>query len=85
VTHTYDDVLRHITNYLHHRLEGSPLVTANSHFTQELHVDSLQVFEIVGELEEKYQVIIPLELLFKQRIQTVAQLVDEVMHLLEKT
>ena len=84
MTHTYESVLQHITGYLHNKLAGAPEVDAQAHFTKDLNINSLQVFEIVEELEETYQIIIPLELLYKQRIQTVAELVEEVMRLLEK-
>ena len=82
--HTYESVLQHITGYLHNKLAGAPEVDAQAHFTRDLNVNSLQVFEIVEELEETYQIVIPLELLYKQRIQTVAELVEEVIRLLEK-
>ena len=85
MTHTYENVLQHITGYLHNKLEGSPEVDEHAHFTRDLNVNSLQVFEIVEELEETYQIVIPLELLYKRRIQTVAELVQEVMRLLEKS
>ncbi len=84
MTHTYESVLQHITGYLHNKLAGALEVDAQAHFTKDLNVNSLQVFEIVEELEETYQIVIPLELLYKQRIQTVAELVEEVMRLLEK-
>ncbi len=84
MTHTYESVLQHITSYLHNKLAGAPEVDAQAHFTKDLNINSLQVFEIVEELEETYQIIIPLELLYKQHIQTVAELVEEVMRLLEK-
>lgn len=84
MTHTYESVLQHITGYLHNKLEGAPEVDEDAHFTKDLNINSLQVFEIVEELEETYQIVIPLELLYKQRIQTVAELVEEVMRLLEK-
>jgi acyl carrier protein len=85
MTYTYESVLHHITSYLHHNLAGAPAIDAQSHFTRDLNINSLQVFEIVEELEETYQIVIPLELLYKQRIQTVAELVEEVMRLLDKS
>jgi acyl carrier protein len=84
MAHTYESVLQHITGYLHNKLEGAPEVDEHADFTRDLNVNSVQVFEIVEELEETYQIVIPLELLYKQRIQTVAELVREVMRLLEK-
>ena len=84
MTHTYESVLQHITGYLHNKLAGAPEVDAQAHFTKDLNINSLQVFEIVEELEETYQIVIPLELLYKQHIQTVAELVEEVIRLLEK-
>jgi len=64
MTHTYESVLQHITSYLHNKLAGAPEVDAQAHFTKDLNINSLQVFEIVEELEETYQIIIPLELLY---------------------
>lgn len=84
MTHTYESVLQHITGYLHDKLAGAPEVKEHAHFIQDLNVNSMQVFEIVEELEEMYAIVIPLELLYKQRIQTVAELVEEVMRLIEK-
>ncbi len=82
--HTREEVLQHIVSYLRTKLEGVAQIDENSHFTRDLNVDSLQVFETVGELEETYDIVIPLELLYRQKIQTVAELANEVMRLIEK-
>lgn len=82
--HTYEDVLQHIIGFLRNRLEGAPEIDKNSHLIKDLNVNSLLVFEIVEELEVTYQIVVPLELLYKERIQTVAELANEVMRLTDK-
>ena len=79
--HAYENVLRHIVVFLQGKLEGSPEIDENAHFTDDLHVGSLLIFAIVEDLEETYEIVIPLELLYKQKIQTVAQLAKEVTRL----
>jgi acyl carrier protein len=84
MTHTYESILQYITGYLHNTLSAVPEIDEHAHFTRDLNVNSLQVFEIVEELEETYAIVIPLELLYKQRIQTVGELAAEVLRLIEK-
>lgn len=84
MAHTYDSVLRHIIGYLHGRLERAPEVHEHSRFVADLSVDSLEAFEIVGDLEDVYQIVVPLALLQQGRIQTVADLTKEIVRLLEE-
>jgi len=84
MTLTYESVVQHLIEYLHIKLGGAKEITEHSHFTQDLNIESLQVFEILEELELTYHVVIPLELLYKRQIQTVSDLVHEVMQLLRQ-
>ena len=86
--HTYEDVLQHIIDYLRNKLKGAkgvPEIDENADFTRDINADSLLIFAIVEELEDTYKIIIPLELLYKQKIQTVAELAKEVMRLLDNS
>ena len=82
--HTYEGVLQHIIGYLHDTLEGSPEVHENSRLIEDLSVDSLKAFETVGDMEDYYQIVVPLEILQQRRIQTVSDLAKEVARLLDK-
>ena len=82
--HTYQDVSQHIIGFLRKKLEGAPEIDENAHFIKDLNVNSLLVFEIVEELEMTYQIVVPLELLYKEKIQTAAELAHEVMRLTSK-
>ena len=84
MAHTYESVLRHLTGYLHGRVEGSPEVNENSRLVQDLGIDSLRAFEIVEDLEDAYQIVVPLEVLYKRQIQTVSDLTREIVRLLDK-
>ena len=84
MSHTYEDVLQHIVGYLRNKLKRASEIDENADFTRDLNVDSLLIFAIVEEIEETYQIVVPLELLYKQKIQTVAELAKEVMHLIDK-
>lgn len=82
--HTYEAVLQHIIGFLRNKLGGASEIDENAHFIKDLNVNSLLVFTIVEELEETYQIVVPLELLYKEKIQTVAELAKEVMRLTDK-
>ena len=83
MSHTYEDVLQHIVDFLRNKLKGAAEVDENANLTKDLNVDSLLVFAIVEDLEETYQIVVPLELLYKQKIQTVAELAKEVVRLID--
>ena len=84
MSHTYEDVLQHIIGYLHAKLKGSSEIDENADFTRDLNVDSLLIFAIVEDLEETYRIVVPLELLYSQKIKTVAELAKEVMRILDE-
>jgi acyl carrier protein len=83
MSHSFDDVLQHIVAFLHEKLEGdaTPEITAGSHFTKDLNVGSLLIFSIVENLEETYGIVVPLQLLYQQKVQTVGDLAQEVTRL----
>ena len=83
--HTYESVLQKIVEYLQSKIKGASRIDENTDFTRDLAVDSLLVFAIVEELEETYKIVIPLELFYKRKIRTVADLAKEVLHLLDKS
>ena len=85
MSRSYEDVLQHIVAFLQSKLEGSPVIEEHSHFTKDLNVGSLLIFAIVEDLEETYQIVVPLQLLYKQKIQTVSDLAKEVVRLIEET
>jgi acyl carrier protein len=83
MSHTYEDVLQHIVGYLRHKLKGTLAIDRDTDFTQDLNVDSLLIFAIVEDLEETYRIVVPLELLYKEKIRTVADLAKEVVRLID--
>ena len=83
--HTYESVLQQIVEYLRSKIKEASRIDENADFTRDLAVDSLLVFAIVEELEETYKIVIPLELFYKHKIRTVADLAKEVLRLLDKT
>lgn len=85
MSHTYEGILQHIIDYLRSKLKGVAEIHENTDFTRDLNVDSLLIFGIVEELEDTYEIVVPLEMLYKQQIQTVAELAKEVMRLIEKS
>jgi acyl carrier protein len=84
MSHTLESVRLHIIDYLRTRFGGSLEVNEHSRLIQDLSIDSLQVFEIMEDLEETYQIVVPLEVLYKPHLQTVSELAQEVLHLLEQ-
>ena len=84
MSHTYEDVLQNILRFLRAKLKEGTAIDEKADFTRDLNVDSLLIFAIVEELEVTYKIVIPLELLYKQKIRTVEELAREVMHLLDQ-
>lgn len=82
--HSYQEVLQHIVAFLQDKLEGSPPIGEEADLVKDLHVGSLLVFAIVEDLEETYEIVIPLQLLYKQKLQTVGELARQVVHLIEE-
>jgi acyl carrier protein len=85
MSQTYEDVLKHIVDYLRTKLKGASEIDENTDFTRDLNVDSLLIFATVEDLEETYQIVIPLELLYQQKIQTVGELAKEVLRLIGRS
>ena len=81
MSRSYEEVLRHVVAFLGSRLDGAPVIDENAHFTNDLHVGSLLIFALVEDLEQTYRIVVPLQLLYKQKIDTVADLVREVVRL----
>lgn len=83
MSHRFEDVLTHIVAFLHERMEGvgTPEINEASHFTKDLNVGSLLIFSIVENLEETYGIVVPLQLLYQQKVQTVGDLAQEVTRL----
>jgi acyl carrier protein len=83
MAYTYEGVLKHVSGYLHDTLEGSPDVQEDSRLVEDLGVDSLKAFETVGDMEDFYQIVVPLAVLQQGRIRTVADLSNAIVGLLE--
>ena len=83
--HSYQEVLQHIVGFLQEKLEGSPPIGEEADLVKDLQVGSLLVFAIVEDLEETYQIVIPLQLLYKQKLQTVGELARQVVSLIEES
>jgi len=69
---SYDGVVEVLIQHLETNLETQPAspITAETHLVGELNLDSLQSFEMVADLEDHYEISIPLDLL--QGVETVA-------------
>lgn len=78
---TEDEVFRAVATALEpFRKEGS-LITAETDISQDLNLDSVAVLDLLMELEEKFDVSIPLNLV--PEIRTVGELADTVRKLKE--
>ena len=78
-----DDIFRMIAATLQpsHKSEG--VITAETNLTQDFNLDSVGVMDLMMELEEKFDVSIPLNLL--PEIQTVGDLASTIRKLKEGT
>ena len=83
MAYTYEGVLKHVSAYLHDTLESSPDVHEDSRLVEDLGVDSLKAFETVGDMEDFYQIVVPLAVLQQGKIRTVADLTNAIVGLLE--
>jgi acyl carrier protein len=83
MAYTYEGILKHVSGYLHDTLEGSPDVQEHSRLVEDLGVDSLKAFETVGDMEDFYQIVVPLAVLQQGQIRTVADLTNAIVGLLE--
>jgi acyl carrier protein len=68
----YDEVLARLVQYLEENLEEKPSgpLGPESRLTADLHLDSIQSFEMVADLEDHYEISIELEQF--QTVQSVA-------------
>jgi len=81
VTATEDEIFSAVTTALErYRKEGTP-ITAETDISQDLTLDSVAVLDLLMELEEKFDVSIPLNLV--PEIRTVGQLAETVRKLKE--
>lgn len=81
--HTYEGVLAKIFEYLEEHLTTRPAspITAQSHLVRDLALDSLQSFEMVSDLEDHFEVEIPLDLFtHAETLEDVARAVLRVLH-----
>jgi acyl carrier protein len=62
--HSYEGVLAKIFEYLEEHLNERPSapITAQSQLIRDLGLDSLQSFEMLSDLEDHYEVTIPMDL-----------------------
>jgi len=81
VTAPEDEIFSAVTAALEpYRKEGTPIV-AETDISQDLNLDSVAVLDLLMELEEKFDVSIPLNLV--PEIRTVGELADTVRRLRE--
>ncbi len=68
-------MLEKIKAILNEKLDIDPaLVTADTNFKDDLGIDSLDLFELVTDLEEAYQIEVPAEEL--ENLTTVGKVID---------
>ena len=81
MTASEDEIFSAVTIALEpYRFEGTPL-TAETDISQDLTLDSVAMLDLLMELEEKFDVSIPLNLV--PEIRTVGELADTVRRLKE--
>jgi acyl carrier protein len=73
---TSEAVLREIVRILQPSSRGGRPVTLETHIAQDLDIDSLKVMDVMMELEEKFNISIPLNLI--PQFETVKDIVDTV-------
>jgi len=79
---TNDEVLQRIFNILRPRVpKGAPEITAELDLVNDLGLDSLKVMEILEDLEDTFDISIPINIL--PGIRTVGDLVVEIQKLTE--
>lgn len=83
VDSSYEGVLAKIFEYLEEHLVEKPTapITAQSHLIRDLSLDSLQSFEMVSDLEDHFNVTMPMELFqHVETLEDVARAVVRVIH-----
>ena len=76
---SYDETLRITTEILQKHVDGDRTVRPNDHIQNDLGLDSLGVMELVADVEDRFAVTIPNELL--SDISTVADIAHALVKL----
>lgn len=74
---TFDGVFAEVTALLERFRSANKVITADTVIAEDLSMDSLQVMDLMMELEDKFDVSIPLNML--PEIATVGQLVQTIV------
>lgn len=78
---TKEEILKDVQEIAQDELDVEPeKITMDTNFKEDLDADSLDLFEILNELEDKYDI----ELDDDDSIQTISQLVDFVKEQMDK-
>ncbi|NRO50499.1 acyl carrier protein [Lactobacillus helveticus] len=78
---TKEEILKDVQEIAQDELDVEPeKITMDTNFKEDLDADSLDLFEILNELEDKYDI----ELDADDSIQTISQLVDFVKKQMDK-
>ena len=77
-----EEIVERLVAYLSENLEEAPSapITAESGLVKDLNLDSIQSFEMVADLEDHYDISIPLDDM--QRLETVGDLASVVTEIL---
>lgn len=60
---TYDETLRITTEILRKHVDGSRVIAPSDHIQNDLGLDSLGVMELVADIEDRFSLTIPNEML----------------------
>jgi acyl carrier protein len=60
---TYDEILQATTEILAKHVEGGRAIHASDHIQNDLGLDSLGVMEVVADIEDRFNVVIPNDVL----------------------
>lgn len=82
--HSYEGVLGKIFEYLEEHMAERPTapITAHSQLVRDLGLDSLQSFEMVSDLEDHFNITIPMDLF--QDVQTLEDVARAVQRVIER-
>jgi acyl carrier protein len=82
--HSYEGVLGKIFEYLEEHMTERPTaaITAQSQLVRDLGLDSLQSFEMVSDLEDHFDITIPMDLF--QDVQTLEDVARAVQKVIER-
>ena len=80
----YENVLTDILQYIDDEFReiDSPAFTADSHVKNDINMESVEIMEMIGELEYRYKISIPDD--FLPRMLTVRDIAREVVSLIEE-